>query len=259
MTASSTRRRPWIWIALLFGFLLLSFLPLIAEKPFPPQETSNVILSLLQTADLPYVALAPVFHIVTLLLIGLILRQPGRWGRLLAAWFGLDYLVLIVTGAQGRTEAYGYVVMTGALILYALLGILWLASALRGTLSAALRRPTPLEWVLLLFALLAFWGPYAAAGAAVRPDFNPLRLITSPDFGMTFCFTTPVFLMLAVLCRPGIPGWTLRITALNGILYGLFNLTHWFYPERWWMGFLHLPLLLISLYAMFVPLEPKAG
>jgi len=68
--------------------------------------------------------------------------------------------------------------------------------------------------------------------------------------------------MLLILCTPAVPRGTLRITAVNGFIYALFNLSHWFFPERWWMGFLHLPLLLISLYAMSVPVEnpsPKSG
>jgi hypothetical protein len=249
----SEKRRPWMMVFLFIGFLILSFFPLIAQKPFPPQDTQDVILNLLMVSDLPYAALAPVLHIATLLLIGLILWRPGRWGRLLAGYIGANYLFLTVTCAQGWTDKYGYVVMTGALILYAILGIVWLAAAFRNPPLAAFRKPTLPEWGLIALAGLAFWAPYSAAGSTVQPWFHPLLLITAPDYGMMFCFTTPVFLMLLILCAPAVPRLPLRITAINGFIYALFNLTHWFFPERWWMGFLHLPLLLISLYALFYP------
>jgi hypothetical protein len=255
MSKTTVKKFPWKPILLFLGFFVLSMLPLITQKPYPSQDTQDVILNLLMVSDLPYAAFAPVLHIATLLFIGVILRQPGKWGRLLAGYIGANYLLLILTCAQGWTEKYGYVIMTGALILYAVLGILWLAAAFRNTLRAAFRKPTLLEWGLITLALLAFWGPYAIVGGAVQPWFGPLRLMTSPDYGMMFCFTTPVFLMLLILCAPAGPRGTLRITAVNGFIYALFNLSHWFFPERWWMGFLHLPLLLISLYAMFVPVE----
>jgi hypothetical protein len=253
MLKTAHKKIPWKAILLFLGFFILSMLPLIAQKPYPPQDTQDVILNLLMVSDLPYAAFAPVLHIATLVLMGLILWQPGKWGRLLAGYIGANYLLLIVTCAQGRTEKYGYVVMTGAMLLYAILGILWLAAAFQGTVRAAFRKPTGLEWGLIALALLAFWGPYSIAGGAVSPLFDPVRLISSPDYGMMFCFTTPVFLMGLILCSPSVPAFVFRITAINGLIYALFNLTHWFYPERWWMGVLHLPLLLISLYAMFQP------
>jgi hypothetical protein len=51
----------------------------------------------------------------------------------------------------------------------------------------------------------------------------------------------------------------LRVTAFNGLLYGLFNLTHWFNPDMVWMGVLHVPLLIIPLVALFMPLWERGG
>ena len=253
MNPPAPKNRLWPIILLFLGFLILSMLPSYAQKPFAPQDTSDVILNLLMVADAPYRAFAPVFHIATLLLAGLILWKPGKWGWLMAGYIGVNYLILIVTCAMGATEKYGFVVMTGALALYVILGITWLTAAFRNQLKAAFRRPTVWEWGLCLLALLAFWGPYSIVKGAIQPYFNPLLLFTSPDYGMMFCFTTPVFLIGLILCYPSVPSFAFRITAINGVIYGLLNLSHWFYPERWWMGALHLPLLLISLYALVYP------
>jgi len=100
---------------------------------------------------------------------------------------------------------------------------------------------------------LAFWAPYVTSGSGVEPDFNPILLLISPDYGLAFCFTTPIFLFLLILFYPHVNMLAYRITAFNGLLYGVFNLTHWFKPELRWMGFLHLPLLIISIYALIVP------
>jgi hypothetical protein len=37
------------------------------------------------------------------------------------------------------------------------------------------------------------------------------------------------------------------------LLYGLFNLTHWFNPDMAWMGVMHIPLLVIPLVALLMP------
>ena len=42
----------------------------------------------------------------------------------------------------------------------------------------------------------------------------------------------------------------LHITAFNGLLYGLFNLSHWSNPNTLWMGVMHLPLLVLSIVAV---------
>ena len=63
---------------------------------------------------------------------------------------------------------------------------------------------------------------------------------------------TPVFLFLLVLAYPTVDSFAFRVTAFNGLLYGLFNLTHWFNPDLIWMGVMHLPLLTISLVALVI-------
>jgi hypothetical protein len=112
---------------------------------------------------------------------------------------------------------------------------------------------------LLPLALLVFWSPIAVEGDKVVPDFDPILLLTSPDYGLAYCFVTPVFLFLLILFYPRVDVLTLRVTAFNGLLYGLFNLTHWFNPDMVWMGVLHIPLLIIPLVALFLPLLERGG
>jgi hypothetical protein len=72
-------------------------------------------------------------------------------------------------------------------------------------------------------------------------------------YGLAFCFTTPVFVFLLILFYPKVDAFAYRVTAFNGLLYGLFNVTHFFNPQLRWMGILHLPLLVISLCALILP------
>jgi hypothetical protein len=97
---------------------------------------------------------------------------------------------------------------------------------------------------------LVFWSPITIEGSKVAPNFNPLLLLTSPDYGLAYCFLTPVFLFLLILFYPQVDTFAYRVTAFNGLIYGLLNLTHWFNPDMVWMGVLHIPLLVIPVTAL---------
>ncbi len=251
-------QRKWFYPVVYLALFIISMLPLYAEKPYLPQNTQDVILSLLMVASAPYAAFAPLFHIATLLLIALIAWRPGAMGRLVAGYIGLNYLVLTVVQAMGQTEKYGFVVHTGGLVAYLILAISWLVVAAKKDLAASFKRLAIPEYGLLLLAILAFWAPYTVVNSAVQPSFAPLLLLTSPDYGLTFCFTTPVFLLGLILFYPSVNPFAYRLTAFNGLLYGLFNMTHWFNPDTRWMGFLHLPLLILSIYALVLPRFSRA-
>jgi len=249
--SNSTRDRPrWLYPVAYCLLVVLLSLPVRAERAFAPQDTQQVILALLQVAIDPYRHLAPIFHLATLLLIVLIALRGRAIGRTLAAYIGLNYLVIALAQSFGRTEAYGLVLQSGALISSLLLGVVWLRAALRATLAPSFRQVPPWRYGLLPLALLAFWAPY---DAQLRPNFDPLLLLNSADYGLTFCLTTPVFLYLLILFYPHVDPLAYRLTAFNGLLYGLINMTHFAEPSRVWMGVLHLPLLILSLIALLLP------
>lgn len=250
---SRIKRFNWKY-TLVYAFLfLINLLPLITEKPYEPQDTQDVIINLLMVSILPYQAYGPIFHIATLLLVPAILWKPGRLGQLMAGYIGVNYFVIAAAQTMGQTENYGFVIHLSALLTMLILGITWLAVAFRNDISPTFKKPSPLEYGLIALALLAFWGPYAEVDGTIRPRFDLLLLLTGSDYGLTFCFTTPVFLLGLIFIYPNVNQFAYRITAFSGLLYGLFNLTHWFNPATQWMGFLHLPLLVISIYALILP------
>jgi hypothetical protein len=254
ISKTEPRERKWLYPVVLALCVIINAIPPYAQEPFAPQDTQDVILNLLMVSIEPYKHLAPVFHIATLFIVLLIAAFRERMGPVLSAYMGLNYFVIALVQTMGTTERYGFVIHSGALITCVLLGIAWLVVAARGELETSYRNAPRLRYALLPLAVLAFWSPY---DAQVKPYFNPLLLLTSPDYGLTFCFTTPVFLFLLVLFYPRANKFAFTITAFNGFLYGLFNMTHFFNPQLRWMGVLHLPLLIISLYALMLPLVSK--
>ncbi len=242
--------RKWFYPLVYFLLIVIAFLPLYTERPYDPRNTSEVIFEILQRATLPYAAWGWVFHVLTLAVVGLTIWKPEVGSRAIAAYFGLNYLVVAAIQTRAQTPTYGYAVHTGALVAEVLLGLLWLWVAWKDRLRLSFKDAPRWRWLLLPLALLAFWVPASFEGTRVVPDFNPLLLLTSPDYGLAYCLLTPVFLFLLILAWPQVDRFAFRVTAFNGLLYGLFNLNHWAVPERMWLGVMHLPLLVISIVAL---------
>ena len=254
MTKRASLEQPKWFYPLIYGLLIVvNLLPVYAAKPYPPQETQDVILNLLMVAVAPYAPYALLFHLATLLIILVVFWKPGRMGRLVAGYMGVNYLIIGLAQSMGHTQKYGFVIHIAALATMLLLGGVWLLVAFRDDLRPAFRKLAIFEYGLLGLVLLAYWSPYAVNNGVIHPDFDPLLLVTSADYGLTFCFTTPIFLMGLILFYPQVNQFAYRVTAFSGLLYGLFNLTHWFNPDTRWMGFLHLPLLILSAYALSLP------
>jgi len=247
--STKSKKRRWLYALLYLALIIISMIPPYAEKPFAPQDTQDVIVNLLMVATEPYQWLGHILHIGILLLVVLLVIYKERMGRVFAAFMGVNFLVIAFVQGMGDTEKYGFVVHSGSLIASALLGVAWAVVAFRGTLNSSFDHVPRWRYFLFPLALLVYWAPY---NDQILPDFNPLRLLTTPDCGLTFCFTAPVFLFLLILFYPRVDPLAYRLTAFNGLIYGLFNMTHFSNPGFWWMGVLHIPLLTLSLIALLL-------
>lgn len=249
--------RKWFYPVIYVFLVILSMLPPLTAIPYDPRATQDVIVQILMVSITPYQAWGWVFHVATLALIALVALQPQKAGRVVAAYFGINYLLIAGLQTMTVTEKYGFAMQTGATVAAGLIGILWLIVAARGKLRASFENIPRWRWFLLPFALLVFWSPIAIQGSKVMPNFDPALFLTSPDYGLTYCFVTPVFLFLLILFYPRVEPFAFRVTAFNGLIYGLYNLTHWFNPDRVWMGVMHIPLLVIPLAALFMVYLPR--
>lgn len=255
MARKNLTSRRWFYPAVYGLLIILSMLPPITQIPYDPRNTQDVIMSILMASILPYRSWGWVFHVATLGVIALAVTRPKVAGRVMAAYFGVNYLLIASLQTHAATERYGLAVQTGALVATALLGVLWLWVAWRDKLRASFQGISPWRWILLPLALLVFWSPIALEGNRVAPNFGPVLLLTSPDYGLTYCFMTPLFLFLLILFYPNVDMFAFRVTAFNGLIYGLLNLTHWFNPDLVWMGVMHIPLLIIPLVALLISIQ----
>jgi len=243
--------RRYLYLCVYLFFILLSFLPPISTRPYDPQEIPDVIFQVLQNAITPNLHWwGWFFHlgtVITILFIAFELRGKETW---FSIFFGFNYLVIACVQATARTPDYGSVVLTGTLLMNLLLGLMWISVIGSHKLKVSFRAVPRWKWYLLPFALLVFWSPLKINGSRVIADFSLLKLLASPDYGLSYCFMTPVLLYFLILFHPAVPKFALRVTAFNGILYGIYNLTHWASPDTIWLGVLHIPLLLFSIFGL---------
>lgn len=111
---------------------------------------------------------------------------------------------------------------------------------------------TPLRtgrvWVIPL-AVLAAAFPYAVDGGRVVPSVEG---VLTNAAGVTYCMVTAVVGAAILLRADAYPGWLRFAVAALGTIFGLLNAVTWFLlaPESWWMGVLHLPLLICSIFLL---------
>jgi hypothetical protein len=126
---------------------------------------------------------------------------------------------------------------------------LWIKEAIRGKSTIPLQNLTIGNIWPLLLALFAFWFPVHPS--TLLPDFNPVYLFTS-GAGLSFCLSTPLFLSVLMLIFPDVNRVLLASTAFIGLYMGVSNLVlEWvIIPQYWWIGVLHVPLVIVSGYCL---------
>ncbi|HSB67367.1 MAG TPA: hypothetical protein VLD65_12380 [Anaerolineales bacterium] len=245
--------KKWLLPLACLGLVIISMLPPYTDVPYDPRNTQEVIGSILRISIQPYQGWGWLFHLATLLLVLFILWQPAKAGRALAGYIGVNYLIIAAFQTHAITEEFGFALQTGALIGILAVGIMWLVVAIQNSLQLSLHHISKWKYLLLPFAFLTFWSPVKVEGLSVFANFDPRLLLTSADYGLAYCFVTPIFLLLLILFSTNHTSFTYRITAFNALVYGLFNLTHWFNPNTLWMGVMHLPLLILAIVAFLLP------
>ncbi len=240
----------WRWWFYLF-FFLIQVIPPFASKGYDPRKMGEIIVIILQNAIISSLEIwYPLFKLIPIILVALMaLRRRG-----VAHWFniyvGVSYVLFAFLQLVAITEEYGFSIVISNLIMLLVVAAFWFWDVLaKKNDLMPVEQPTWKYWVIPL-AFLAFW--YPINQDTFMPDFNPIYLFTNAA-GLTFCMMTPVYLAILILHYPQINIATLRVTGLAGIIIAFYNilLNFFMYPDLlWWNGVLHIPLLMISGYAL---------
>lgn len=238
-------------LALIFlGLFFCVFLPTYMSVPVNQADMMLVYKEVFVQTSAAYLWLAPLIHIVTIVLIIAIYRYGKKIGRVADAYFGTLFLFSAFSNHIAVTENYGLVAITGNIVQITIVGLFWIWEVLNSHNEYIFQKLPLWRYWVVIFAFLAFWSPI---NPELSPNFNPLLLLTS-SFGVMFCSTTPVIIAILTLIYPKVNRYVLGVTSFVGFLIGVFNVMAFFIMPGYslWNCILHIPLISISLYGLLL-------
>ena len=241
------RHLDWEGVLKLVTVVLL-FMPFMSDIDYPAEESGRLIVEVMRSSFASSATpLLPVAKLVLLLVAAtpFVARRDCR-----KVVFGYYFVVLVLIGLLQNISAlttYGFVWIVGNTVVQFAAAVVCLTDLLRGSshiLRGSLR--TGRIWLLapMVLALLCPYGTDLAGNLV--PAFG--SGVLANDAGLSYCMVTPVILGVLLLFPDGISAPTLSYLSFLGLLFGILNLFTWFVmnPASWWMGVLHLPLVLTS-------------
>jgi hypothetical protein len=231
----------------LIGFILL---PPYAQEGYKRHEIDSVIRETLgnvviyRLVDMRWPS--ALLHIATVGIMVLIAVRGETAEMAFDLYASISYLMIAVGQGIGRSERYGWAVLTGNIVAVLLVATLWIweCRVRRNRFTEPINRRR--LWTLP-FAVWAFWSPMEPL------SLDPSYLLFG-YYGVAFCLTTPVLLTPLILFYPEVNKPTMRVTAFVGLIFSIFNvLSPLLYGWDPWVGtVLHTPLLVICAYALLL-------
>jgi hypothetical protein len=226
--------------------LLLLLVPPYASKGYPLSEVLQLNAFILtHSIKHGFVPIYPVFITIALMILASIIIYKRAVSCLFAIYAGLSYILFAVVQNVSITEEYGVAICLSNVALFLVVSASWFYEVKARENDFTARDQPKWRWLFFLIALLAIWFPVDRR--TMETDFNPLYLLSSGS-GLIFCMMTTVYLSVLLYFFPRINLCTLCLTSLVGLLIGLGNL--WlefiYHSELWWVGVLHLPLVVMS-------------
>lgn len=232
------------WFPVLLFLLLL--IPPYASKGFELNRVLQLNAFVLTHAIKYRLApIYPLFNTLAITLIVAVFVLRNRISQTFAIYAALSYILFAVLQNVSITEEHGVAICLSNVALFLVVSASWFYEVKVGENDFGVKGQPKWRWLFFLPALLAIWQPVDPV--TMGPDFNPMYLLNSGS-GLTFCMMTTVYLSVLLYFFPSVNVFTLRITSLAGLLIGLGNL--WleflYLHELWWVGVLHLPLVIMS-------------
>jgi hypothetical protein len=248
--------RKW-WLVLLF-VLLAFIIPPYASKGYSfPEKCEEVGLQGLANPICPLDEYRVVFKVVPLVLLVSLVLLPAKVGPIFNIYVALTYIFFALYHGIGKTETYGVIINPGNLTMFLTVSAVWFWEVLvRRNDFSNRKQPLWKYWIAPL-VLLAFWFPVSKETG--MPDFNPVYLFANKA-GLAFCPMTPLYVGVLTIYYPTVNQITLRVSSIVGLGGALVNLYLQFvrYPGlMWWIGVLHLPLLIICSYGLVISLRER--
>jgi hypothetical protein len=253
-TLDAVTKKWWLYPLL----LLLFFIRAYASTGYEPQESMDVIGQVLSDPLIyRFAVLMPIAKAIPVVLIIGVLLMGNRVRCLFNGYVAALYLALAFFQTTAVTDTYGFTVISGNLALVLIVALMWIWEAIAQRNDFTPRKRPVWKWWVVPLAVVALLAPVDAS--TMSPDFSPLHMLTN-EAGLTCCMMTPVVLAVLTLFHPTVNLAVLRVSSFVGMLLGAVNMIVWFVVESWgwWMGVLHIPLVVISVYGFVLAHQAKA-
>jgi hypothetical protein len=241
--------RQWWFLGLL---LLPELLPPYSSHGYALHEWSTVNAFII-THPVKWISsgLFPIFQVIPLGLLIAVFAVRQKVSRLFNIYVAISYVLVAFLQSISISQTWGTAVCTGNLITFLILAGLWFHEAVHPQNRLDLHRDSVWKYWPLVLALFAFWEPIDPR--TLTPDFNPVYLFTSGS-GLSFCLVTPLYLAILILSFPHVNKPLFACTGFIGLFMGISNLVLEFIiiPAYWWIGILHFPLVILSMYCLWI-------
>jgi hypothetical protein len=235
-------RKWWVYVVLLPFF----FIPAYTVNGYDPRQATDVVEAVMRH---PFIynlsAVFFLFKLMPVLLLVLLLVFRNRFRTLFHGYVTLLLLAIAAFQNSAAPAQYGLTILVSNVLYMAIAAMAWLWETISRKGDYTMPEAALWKWPVFALALFAFWFPVNSQTAA--PEFNPVYFVSNESM-VTGCMLIPVILAVLLLYFPRVNPVTLRVTGFIGIIFGLINVLTWFVlnPGMWWMGVMHLPLLIVS-------------
>ena len=239
-------KRWWFYLLLVIVPMLIP--PITSNGLVPFNELGDFVRDFVQTLlikKFSFLPMMPILHLAVLILIFFLVRSGNKFRRGISIIIGLHFIGMAYFQTIAVSEKYGSSVISVGFILFLAVALVWFWEAFVEKNDFTFHRlPLRNYWVIPL-ALFAFWDP------DIPWDFDPVFFITSTS-PIAICMMTTIYLAIMNLIFPRINFPVFRVMSYVGILLAAFTLIGAFFMDAregsYWL-FLHIPMLIISLYS----------
>lgn len=241
-----------IWFKIFLTILV--FFPSYTQISYDSSKTTDVIAEVMQHPLIVSIGwILPVAKGLLLAAVILPMFSHQLNQRFLLGYYAFILLFVGLLQNMSFTESYGFTWLIGnTLVQFVVLGFCLVDVLKNKTIISKQNLQKGRLWIVALM-LLAFLMPYSVNHTnIVYPSFTWNVLFN--ESGVTYCMITPVIIGALLLFSKGVHKPTLSIISYVGFIFGLLNMMTWFalQTEIWWMGVLHLPLMILSFYGLWV-------
>lgn len=241
-----------VWFKVIL--LLVTFIPTYTEIAYDPANTSKVIASVLSNPPVNnFGFFLPVAKILLALAAIAVTVGTKKSSRILLGYYAAILVVIGIFQNMSGTSAYGFSWIIGNTIVMLIVSAFCAYDAIKGK-SDFDKKHFEAKRLWVIFPMLLAWlMPYAInEQGIVKPDFSLFVFLN--EAGVTYCMITPVIIGAMILFSKGVYKPIFSIISFVGFIFGVMNMLTWFVfnSPNWWMGILHLPLLILSFYALLL-------